>query len=75
MASADMAHCALKNFSAEKCVFARVNFFRMLLKGADLRTSDISGAAFSGDLCELKGAKINMMQGAALLRALGIDAE
>lgn len=70
-----MMLCALKNTAADKCRFRRANFFKTPLKGTDLRTCDIAGATFSENLAELKGAKVSLLQAAALLRALGIDAE
>ena len=51
------------------------NFFKTSLKGMDLSSCDIAGAAFSSSLFELKGAKIGLLQAAALLRALGIETE
>ena len=53
----------------------RTNFFKTMLKGIDLRDCDIAGAVFSSSLAELKGTKINLIQAAALLKAMGIDAQ
>ena len=75
LSNADIALCALKNAQVHKCSFVRANFFNTPLKGLDLKDSDLSGAGFSASLTELKGAKINLLQAAAILRSLGIDAQ
>lgn len=62
----------LKGVAFSKCDFTRVNFYTTSLKGINLSDSKLSGIEISADLSELKGATINAVQAADLIKNMGV---
>lgn len=69
---ADVAMGKLKGVAFSKCDFTRVNFYTTSLKGINLSDSKLGGIEISADLSELKGATINAVQAADLIKNMGV---
>jgi uncharacterized protein YjbI with pentapeptide repeats len=70
-----MAEMTLVRFKTSKSKFIKNNFFKTKLKGIDFTDSDFIAPTISSPPTELKGAKINTIQAADLIRLWGVKVE
>lgn len=69
---AAFSEASLKKLSLEKVDFSGTDFFLTPLKGIDLSDCTIERIILSDSFRELKGATINSVQAADLIRLLGV---
>jgi len=69
---ASLSEISLRQSRFRECDLSRAEVFRTRLNGMDLRDCILEGLALSETLSELRGATIDEMQAASLVRRLGI---
>ena len=75
LTNSEISECKVKNLELNRTVLNESNLFRTYLRGVDITNSDISGVILSKDFAELRGAAINSIQAAELIRTFGIKVE
>ena len=70
---ASLSSCKHKQCLWDNCDCTRVDFFRTMLKNADLSTCQIDGILLSDDYTELQGLTVSSLQAVGLAKLLGIN--